>query len=74
MRSVSGCVALSPAAKCIGTEQRRGGSAWLAGRHGGCVAGRREEERREGKNVLPELERRARGDLRRQALRSGAVL
>ena len=46
-------------------------------RHGGCVAGRREREerrKRKKKDVLPELERRARGDLRRQALRSGAVL
>lgn len=39
------------------------------GRHGRCVA-----EGEEEKNVLPELERSARGDLRRQALRSGAVL
>lgn len=46
-------------------------------RHGGCVAGRREREgegKKKKKDVLPELERRARGDLRRQALRSGAVL
>ena len=68
-----------PAAKCI-AAQSKAGRVCEARRHGGGVEKekRRKERKKKKKNfkknVLPELERRARGDLRRQAFRSGAVL